>query len=156
MWVWCFLSNLLCLDISVLGPLQLSDRVKHPTMVSLVGSCSLVTSMALAGPLPFLPIEPSVVPLTLVSCLIFCMIPHWYMVILRESNLEDTFLGHGICRTWLQFCGCVHFCKSSKNCCWTWVPERCWHIPNHIRYAKPWLFYFKYFGLLWKAPFPCL
>ena len=39
---------------------QLCDKIRYPTMISLIGNCFMATAFLLIGPVPFLPIEPTV------------------------------------------------------------------------------------------------
>ncbi len=48
-------------------PLQISDRLKYPVVLSVVGNVLMLVSFSFLGPLPFLPFLPTV-PLIMAMC----------------------------------------------------------------------------------------
>jgi hypothetical protein len=39
---------------------QVCDKIKHPSVVSMVGNVGMIAAFVFVGPLPFVPLEPSV------------------------------------------------------------------------------------------------
>ncbi len=104
---------------------KVCDRIRYPTMISIIGNASMAIAFLLLGPVPFIKLEPSVALIQVVYYSIIVSEPYF----IAESKFPGVL---GNCGLWLCSSHGVNIWTCSSSCLASRLRRRHWYLPSHF------------------------